>query len=269
MRRIATVAVAALLLAACNPGFASPPPSGTRPALPSAGPGEGGLGGREFWSTAVQGVALAPGTRVRLVFDDDGTIGASAGCNTMGGTWGFDGTTLTVQVAQMTEMGCPEDRMAQDGWLVDWLSSGATAAVDGDQLLLTGSGVMMTLLDRVAAEPDVAIEGVDWVLSGIRIGSGDDGIAMSVPVGVQATLRLDDGQLTVDTGCNRGGASATADDDSLSIGPLALTKRGCQGDAARVEAMMTSVLQGSLRVDVAGRTLHLGGPEGGLDFVAE
>jgi heat shock protein HslJ len=104
-----------------------------------------GLAGREFSSTAVQGHDLVPGTRVRLAFNKDGTLGAGAGCNSMGGRWSLDGTTLRVEISQMTEMGCPDERFAQDDWLIDWLASGLTATIDGDELVLTGAGVTMTL----------------------------------------------------------------------------------------------------------------------------
>ena len=140
-------ALAVLLLAACN-AFAQ--------AVPPAGPG---LGDREFWSTAIQGRALVPGTRVALTFNQDGTLGASAGCNSMGGTWSLDGTTLRVRIEQMTEMGCPDDRLAQDDWLTEWLAGGLSATLDDERLVLDGAGVTMTLLDREPADPEPAVQG--------------------------------------------------------------------------------------------------------------
>lgn len=137
MNHLTLTALAVLLLAACAP---------LAQAVPPAGPA---LAGREFRSTAVQGHDLVPDTQVRLVFNHDRTLAAGAGCNSMGGTWSLDGTTLRVAIAQMTEMGCPDDRFAQDDWLIDWLASGLTATLDGDELILTGAGVTMTLPDSV------------------------------------------------------------------------------------------------------------------------
>jgi heat shock protein HslJ len=94
-----------------------------------------------------------------LVFNADGTVGASAGCNAMGGTWSLDGTTLRVKIEQMTEMGCPDDRFAQDDWLIDWLAGELTVTLRGDELVLTGAGVTMTLLDRETADADPPAEG--------------------------------------------------------------------------------------------------------------
>ena len=258
MRHLSLTALAVFVLAACDP---------LAQAVPPAGPA---LAGREFWSTVIQGRALVPGTRVALTFNQDGTLGAGAGCNSMGGTWSLDGTTLRVEIGQMTEMGCPDDRFAQDDWLIDWLASGLRATNEADGLILEGAGVTMTLLDRELADPDRPLEGTTWVLNGLEQGVGDAGFVSSVPSGVHATIRLDGDQLTIDTGCNTGAASASLDGDMLTVGPLALTKRGCEPDAAEVERMMTEVLQGAVRVELDGGFLHLNGPDGdGLDFVTD
>ncbi len=257
MRPLILLPIAIALLTACGG------------ATPTITPTTEGLAGREFWSTAIQGRVLVPGTRIALAFNQDGSLGASAGCNSMGGTWSMDGTTLRIEIGQMTEMGCPDDRFAQDDWLIDWLASGLTASVEGDGLILMGAGVTLTMLDREIADPDRPLEGTTWILDGIQHSAGDGGVVSSVPGGVRATLRIDDDQLAVDTGCNTGAASATVEGDILRIGPLALTKRGCERDPAEVERSMTEVLQGAVRVEIDGPALRLIGPHGGLSFLAE
>ena len=54
---------------------------------------------------------------------------------------------------------------------------------------------------------------------------------------------------------------------TLTIEPLALTKRGCEGDAATVETTMVSVLRGGVQAQIQGRSLNLIGPDGILMFV--
>jgi heat shock protein HslJ len=179
------------------------------------------------------------------------------------------GAALAMQIGAMTDMGCDEPRMAQDTWVSEFLGSGPTATIDGDTLVLASAGVTMTLLDRQVADPDQPLEGTTWVLDAIEVGSGDTGAVSSVPAGVRATIRLEGGQLSVDTGCNTGGASATVDGSTLTIGPLGLTKRACQVDAAAVEQSMTQTLQGAVAFELDGQVLRLLGPTGGLDFRAE
>ena len=265
MRHPILATLAVVLVAACSAGASSSPPTPTGP--PAAGPGA--IAGRTFWYTAVKGHDLVPDTRVRLVFNPDGTLGATAGCNSMGGTWSLDGTTLLARIGQMTEMGCTDDRFAQDDWLSKWLAAELSATIGGDELVLEGSGVTMTLLDREVADPDQPLEGTTWVLDGIELGGGADGAVSSVPAGVHATIRLDAGQLAVDAGCNTGSATATVDGETLTVGPLALTKRACQQDATNVEGSITQILKGQLSVAVDGATLRLTGPTGGLTFRAE
>jgi heat shock protein HslJ len=146
MRHLTLLAIAVAVVTAC----------GTAAAIT---PTTEGLAGRAFWSTAIQGRDLVPDTRVRLVFNADGSVGASAGCNSMGGTWSLDGTTLRIRIEQMTEMGCPDDRFAQDDWLIDWLSGELTVTLRGDELVLSGADVTMTLLDRETADADPPAEG--------------------------------------------------------------------------------------------------------------
>jgi heat shock protein HslJ len=257
MRHLILAAIAVLLVSACDL---------LGPAIP---PTQGGLGGREFWSTSVEGHDLVPDTRVTLRFGADGTLGGSAGCNIMSGTWALDGTTLVAAINAITEMGCDEPRMAQDEWVGAFLSSGLSAAIDADELVLTGAGVTMTLLDREVADPDQPLEGTTWVLDGVQTGAGDESAVSSVPAGLRSTMRLDAGQLAVDTGCNTGTASVGLEGDTLTIGPLALTKRGCAPDATELERIVTAVLQGAVQVEIDGRMLTVTGAGAGLMFRAE
>lgn len=260
MRHLSLAAIAVLLLAACGAAAST---------VPSTPPSADGLAGRQFWSTAVVGHNLVPDTRVTLTFRNDGTLGAQAGCNSMGGTWSLDGTTLRIQVGAMTEMACAEPRMAQDEWLGGWLASGLEATSAGDELVLTGGGVTMTLLDREVADPDRPLAGTTWLLDGLQIGAGDQSTVSSVPNGVRASVRIDNDRLAADTGCNTGTASATVEGDRLTIGPIALTDKACEPDATEVERFVTQVLQGEVRFEVDGPTLRVIGSDGGLMFHAE
>src|SRR5262245_24862176 len=113
----------------------------------ASGSSAASLDGHEYLSTDVVGHELVAGTQIRLTFDGD-RIGAHAGCNQLGGTWSVDDDALVVPDDMvMTEMACdPPALMDQDTWLASFLTSGPTAALDGDTLTLTADGVTITLL---------------------------------------------------------------------------------------------------------------------------
>ena len=219
------LSVAALSLAGCG-AVASPP----------------GLEGREFLSIAVtEGGAdrpLVAGTRIRLSFRD-GQLGASAGCNLMGGAYRLEGGRLVVNAAAMTEMGCDEPRHAQDDWLFGFLGARPTVGLAGNELILQVGDTVIRLLDREVAEPDLPLVGPTWTVDSIL--SGD--VVSSVPPGVVATIRFGpDGRFELETGCNQGGGQIAGDGSTLRFLDLVLTRRACDGPAGDMEAAVLAVL---------------------------
>ena len=240
--------VLAVILAAC--GASVSPPT---------------LEGREFLSTSVLDSGrerpLVAGTRMRLSFQD-GRLGASAGCNLMGGEYRLDGGRLVLAAAAMTEMGCDPERHAQDDWLFRLLSARPAVALAGDELRLDAGDIVIRLIDREVAEPDLPLVGPTWTVEAIV--SGD--VVSSVPGGVVATLRFGpDGRVEIDTACNQGGARVASDERSLRFEDISLTKRACPGPAGEMEAAMLAVLRsGPLAYSVDAQTLELGGGGQGL-----
>jgi heat shock protein HslJ len=233
-----------LLLLACSqvPG-ASPTPSPSPAPLPTPSPTPPvGLVGRIFLSTdvTVDGApfALADGTRIRLVFDN-GTLSASGGCNIIGGDLDIDGDVLHFSGASMTEMGCEPARMAQDDWLVTFLTSNPTFVSDGFDLKLTSGTTVITLLDREIAEPDQPLTNITWGLA-----SFIDGDAVSsVPVGVSSQFTFaDDGTFSANFGCNSGGGSYAIDGDTITFSDVVMTKMACGGAGGQVETAVLTVI---------------------------
>ena len=227
-----------------------------------------GLEGRTFLSTAVtDGGAprgLVAGTRIRISFNADGAIGASAGCNMMGGTYRVDGGTLRFEGGSMTEMGCDPERHAQDDWLFTFLGSGPSVALSGNDLVLTSSSVVIRLVDREIAEPDLALVGPTWTV--VSIVDGD--AVSSVPFDVVATLTFGaDGQVAVSTGCNDGGGTYAVAGETISFSNVGLTKRACDGAAGQMETAVLAVLTADrvlFGVDASVLSLRVAG--GGLDL---
>jgi len=264
MKRLTSICLTAVLaVIGCTGGGASPATSSPAASSPAASsPASAGLDGRTFLSTKVQGHDLVTGSTVRLTFKDR-RVGLNAGCNQMTGTYDLvDGHLKTGQM-MTTEMGCEPPLMAQDTWVGAFID-GATAALAGDTLTLGHGDVTMTLTDRVVADPDRPLEGTRWVLDGIVAG----GAVSSVPAGVTAAVTIADGRLQVETGCNTGGATVALTATTLTVGPMALTKKACAPDAASVEAAMTAVLSGRITYEIAADALTLTAGQAGLTLRA-
>lgn len=142
---------------------------------------------------------LVAGTQIRLTFGGD-QIGASLGCNQLGGRYELDGDVLVVDELSMTEMGCDPPRHDQDQWFADLLTSRPTLAVAGDEVTVTSGTTVVVLRDREVADPDRELVGTTWEVTGFV----DVDTAMSMaPPGAPGTLVLrEDGWVTGSDGCN-------------------------------------------------------------------
>jgi len=217
----------ATIVAACSSGSSDNPPAPT-------------LNDRTFLSTDASGVALVPGSRIRLLFDQD-EVSASGACNTMGGPYKIAGDRFSAPRLVTTDMGCEAPLMQQDQWLANLLGNAKIAQV-GDTLVLGNEQVTLTLQDREVADPDRPIAGTMWLLDSIV----DGPTVSSVPAGVTASIQIVGDQLQLNAGCNIGSGTVAVTADMLAFGPLMLTKRACQPGPSSVEEAVTKVLSGSV-----------------------
>jgi heat shock protein HslJ len=228
------------------------------------------LAGRTFLSTAVvadgSAIDLVPGTRIRVSFSEDGRIGVNAGCNTMGGAYRLEGSTLVVGAAAVTEMGCDPARHAQDDWAFGLITSGPMLTLAGTELLLVAGTDRLTLLDREVADPDRPLVGPTWTVDSIISGEA----VSSLPVGVVASIIFTAaGRVQVATGCNDGGGTYVADPTTIAFGDLVLTDRACLDAAGQVESAVLAVLGAdSVAYGIDASTLTLMAGPNGLGLVA-
>lgn len=252
MRLALLVALPLLLLTACG-------------TVTSSGSGEGetpDVDGRTFLGTGVAGgPAFVDGSQLRLSFEE-GRVRAQAGCNSMFGGYSFEGDTLVAEQLAMTEMGCPQELMDQDTWIAELLSSRPTLALDGDELTVTSGDTVVTLLDRVVADPDRPLEGTEWKVTSLL--SGD--AVSSVPAGVEASMTFgEDGRLTVSPGCNRGSGTYEKGEGTVTVSAVALTRMFCDGPRGELETAVLEILNaGELTVEIEASQLTLRAGDKGL-----
>ena len=228
------------------------------------------LDGRTFLSTSVtkDGIErpLVATTRIRLTLAD-GHLGASAGCNIYGADYSISDGRLVARGGSMTEMGCDEERSAQDEWLFEFLGSNPTITFDSDGLVLTHDDTVITLLDREIADPDLALVGPTWTV--VSIIDGD--AVSSFPADVVATLQFHaDGTVAVNTGCNSGGGTYTLSGATIQFSEIVRTMRACSEPKGQMEAAVTTLLHASsVTYQIEARNLTLMAGNRGLGLTGE
>ncbi|HET6985916.1 MAG TPA: META domain-containing protein [Kribbella sp.] len=227
------------------------------------------LAGNSYLSTAVtengEPKQLAPNTRVRLQFTDDGRLVADAGCNSMQAKVSTSGGTLTLKgELAMTMMGCPGPQQGQDAWLANILTAKPTWKLDGSKLDVTAGSTTISLVDRETAQPDVALDGTRWRLDSVVSGDSVGHIAGFE----KAWLTVNGERVTGSTGCNDFQGMVARSAGKLTFGELATTRRACTGGSATVENTLLNSLKGEVTYQVDANTLKFRKPTGGLDFIA-
>ena len=198
--------------------------------------------GTEWLSTAVTEDGadrpLVHGTRIRVSFTD-GELAASAGCNTMGGAYRVEEGLLVVEGGAITEMGCDEQRHAQDDWLFGLLGSQPAIAQEGDKLTLTSEETVIALQDREVADPDLPLTGTTWTVDTILAGDA----ASSVPGDLVATLVFQqNGAVVIATGCSPGDGTYEVVDGSIRIRDIETIETDCEDAARQLESAVLPML---------------------------
>ena len=230
-----------------------------------SGAGSGGdeLRGRTFLSTDVDGRDLVAGTELRISFNEDGTLSASAGCNQFVGELAIEDGALVVTNLGGTEMGCDPERHAQDDWFTAVLSGRPSYDVSDDGgLTLTAGDVSIDFLDREVADPDLPLIGTRWVVDTILEGSGPDGSASSVPEGAEAWVTFGaDGKVSGHDGCNGFGGTYEERDQKVVITERVQTLIGCPG-LDRLTLAVAAATNGEVGYRIQAKRLTLTGAEG-------
>jgi heat shock protein HslJ len=201
--------------------------------------------------------ALVTGSELRVEFKGD-SISINAGCNGMGGNYTLsEDSELSTGTLTGTMMACDQPLMDQDAWLSGTVfAAPLIATVDGDTLTLSRDRLELVLTDRKVASPDRALQGTAWHLTGI---STADSVS-SIPAGVTTpTLTIaEDGTVSLHTGCNGGGSTASVLDHTVTFTPPRTTKMACADESGRqTEASVVAVLDGAVTWSITERTLTL------------
>ena len=199
-----------------------------------------------------------------LQFAEDGNMSGTTGCNNFAGTYKVSGSDLTISLGPMTRRACTDPALtAQEEALTTGLGDVTSYAIsDGTLTLKVGANVRFTY----SAE-DTSLEG-EWNVTGLNNGTG--GLESSAATGLLAMNFGADGQVTVTGGCNTLSATySTTGEDPLTFGPVASTKKLCEGDAAKADQQMADALGRTTDYEVVGGTLTLRDKDGAMQVTAK
>jgi heat shock protein HslJ len=241
----AVLLLSAVLLAACGG-----PAAGGTPAPDISGEWELAEG-------TADGVALPlPPGRAATLLLEDGQAGGTSFCNHYSATYRLDGAAVAFEGLGGTEMGCEPDVMAAEAAYLRALGAVGTAAVDGEDLVLSGDGVLLRFTP-VAPVPDSRLEGTRWVLDTLV-----EGETASSTLGEPAVLLLaPDRTASASTGCRSMTGTWLVENGALVIDDL-LADGDCPADVAPQDELVTAVLQSGPAVEVREDRLTLTAGDG-------
>jgi heat shock protein HslJ len=115
-----------LVLAACAPG---------------SSPQSVELEGTRWQLESLNGTPVVPGSTVTLQFDAENFAGGNSGCNSYGGSYSLDGSSIEFSEIASTLMACMDDGiMDQEAAYLGALNSAQQVTLDGDRLTITHPG---------------------------------------------------------------------------------------------------------------------------------
>ncbi len=173
--------------------------------------------------------AVLAGTEITAEFSE-GQVSGSAGCNSYFASYEVAGSSLTISPVGATMMACEPALNEQEAQYLGALESAASYAIVEGELQITNADGE-TVLTFSVVEP-APLTGTTWRLTGHNEGQG--GFA-SVLAGTEITAEFKDGQASGSAGCNSYFASYEVAGESISIGPVGVTRMMCAEPAGVME----------------------------------
>jgi heat shock protein HslJ len=219
------------------------------------------LTGTTWILASLDGQRPLVGTSTTAIFDSQGNVGGSSGCNSYSAHYQVDGSNMTIGPATGTLMACAEPVMAQETDFLAALGATATYAVSGDRLTLSDSSGKARL--EFEAQSQV-LSGTTWIV--VSYNNGKQAV-QSVMNDTEITAAFGaDGQLTGGAGCNQYSASYQTSEDTIKIGPPSATRMFCSVPEGVMdqEALYLAALQTAATYSLQGDSLEFRAADGGL-----
>jgi heat shock protein HslJ len=191
-----------------------------------------------------------------------GKVSGFAGCNVYTASATVSGATLKIGQAATTSMACdPAVNDVETAYLAN-LAKAATFTATADSLTIFDSaGKQVLTYGAASANP---LEG-EWNVTGYNTGTQ----AVTSPIAgttLTATFTAE-GQVGGDAGCNSYSGPYKLDGTSLTVGPLATTRKACEQAIMDQETAFLAALQTPTTVETSGATVTLRDASGATQVV--
>ena len=198
--------------------------------VPAAAASPARLEGANWRLSALSGQAVPAGSAAPTARFERGQVSGFSGCNRFMGNYTVDRDQLTIGTLAGSMMACPEPAMALEKAFLAALSGTLAANVAGDRLSLTPAAGGHALHFELAPKPSLA--GVKWEVTGYN--NGRQAVVGPLP-GTRLSLAFKDGKVSGNSGCNDFRGPFKADGNTLSIGPLATTRKLCSAEGVMAQ----------------------------------
>jgi heat shock protein HslJ len=207
---------------------------------------------------------VAGGDRPTLAFDGDGVHGRGP-CNKFRGSVEYgDGDEITITKLATTQRACaPQVEQAERTYLeaLQRVDSAEVPVDHEDTATLKGP-----LIDLVFWAADARAELTrTWHVTSVNTGDA----IVSVASGTDPTITFtDNGDLSLQTGCNPVGGSWELDGDRLDVGSLHQGFKHCEGPEGDQESALIRALAGAARVEITPDALTILDERGRIALIA-
>ncbi len=164
------------------------------------------------------------GTTITAVFDEEGKLSGSAGCNDYSSDYTMDGDSLTIGETAKTAQACLDEKvMTQEESYAAALHDIAAYSINNNTLNLhTADG---TIAVSYTAVEHTQLAGSEWTIHAYNDGKGG---VTTVIADTEITMAFDDdGNVSGSAGCNLYNGRYEAGNEVLSFGTIQSTKKMC------------------------------------------
>ena len=139
-------------------------------------------------------------------------------------------------------MACPDDLMAQDQWLSEFLTAGVNVTHEGEDLTLAGEDAAISL-SAANADDLTSLFGKTWTV--IATVSGDTTSRLPTSARSPRLDVSDDGMSRLFTGCRSGRTRGLIDAGEASFVNTKVQEGQCAGAAKQVDRAVLALLDGT------------------------